>query len=56
MFFAGWESIGRIVLLAVCTYVGLVAALRVLGEQALAKMSGYDLLITCSPPISVSRP
>lgn len=46
MFFAGWESIGRIVLLAACTYVGLVAALRLLGEQALAKMSAYDLIIT----------
>lgn len=46
LFFAGWESIGRIVLLAACTYVGLVAALRLLGEQALAKMSAYDLIIT----------
>lgn len=46
MFFAGWESIGRIVLLAACTYVGVVAALRLLGEQALAKMSAYDLIIT----------
>lgn len=46
MFFAGWESIGRIVLLAACTYIGLVAALRLLGEQALAKMSAYDLIIT----------
>lgn len=46
MFFAGWESVGRIVLLAACTYVGLVAALRLLGEQALAKMSAYDLIIT----------
>jgi uncharacterized membrane protein YcaP (DUF421 family) len=46
VFFAGWESIGRIVLLAACTYVGLVAGLRLLGEQALAKMSAYDLVIT----------
>ena len=46
MFFDGWQSVGRIVLLAACTYIGLVAALRLLGEQALAKMSAYDLIIT----------
>jgi uncharacterized membrane protein YcaP (DUF421 family) len=46
MFFDGWESVGRIALLAGCTYVVLVLILRLLGEQALAKMSAYDLLVT----------
>lgn len=46
MFFDGWQSVERIVFLAACTYIGLVAALRLLGEQALAKMSAYDLIIT----------
>lgn len=46
IFFDGWQSVGRIVLLALCTYVLLIAALRVAGEQALAKMSAYDMVIT----------
>ena len=46
MIFDGWESIGRIVVLASGAYVLLVAALRVSGSQALAKMSAYDLVIT----------
>ncbi|HEX2249182.1 MAG TPA: YetF domain-containing protein [Gemmatimonadales bacterium] len=46
MFFDGWESVARIALLACCTYVVLVLILRVLGEQALAKMSAYDLVVT----------
>jgi uncharacterized membrane protein YcaP (DUF421 family) len=46
MLFDGWQSVERIVFLAACTYIGLVAALRLLGEQALAKMSAYNLIIT----------
>jgi uncharacterized membrane protein YcaP (DUF421 family) len=46
MFFDGWHSVERIVLLSAVTYIGLVAALRLIGEQALAKMSAYDLIIT----------
>ena len=46
MLFDNWESVGRIVLSAVCIYVAVVAALRLLGEQALAKMSAYDLIVT----------
>lgn len=46
MFFDGWQSIGRVVLLAAGTYGLLIAALRVAGAQALAKMSAYDLVIT----------
>src|ERR671939_474506 len=46
MLFDNWESVGRIALTAACIYVAVVAALRVLGEQALAKMSAYDLIVT----------
>ncbi|HEX5476078.1 MAG TPA: YetF domain-containing protein [Vicinamibacterales bacterium] len=46
MFFHGWASIGRGVLLATCVYLVLLAALRVLGARALAKMSAYDLVVT----------
>jgi uncharacterized membrane protein YcaP (DUF421 family) len=46
MFFDGWDSIARVAFLAASTYIILVAALRVIGEQALAKMSAYDLIVT----------
>jgi uncharacterized membrane protein YcaP (DUF421 family) len=46
MFFDGWDSVVRIVVLAALIYTILVAALRVIGEQALAKMSAYDLIVT----------
>lgn len=46
MFFDGWDSILRIVLLMAAAYLALVAALRVAGEQALAKMSAYDMVVT----------
>lgn len=45
-FFTSWASIGRIALLATIVYVVLVFALRLVGERSLAKMSGYDLVIT----------
>ena len=46
MFFSSWASLGHIVLLATVVYVALVAALRVVGSRALAKMSAYDLVVT----------
>ena len=46
MFFSSWSSLGHIVLLAAIVYLALVAALRVVGSRALAKMSAYDLVIT----------
>lgn len=46
MLFDGWNSVGRIVLLGFCTYLVLIGALRVVGKQALAKMSAFDLVIT----------
>jgi uncharacterized membrane protein YcaP (DUF421 family) len=46
MLFDGWTSIGRVVLLAIGAYALIVAALRMAGTQALAKMSAYDFVIT----------
>lgn len=46
LFFASWAELVRSVLLAGAVYLALVAALRVLGERALAKMSAYDLVVT----------
>ncbi|HEU4629730.1 MAG TPA: YetF domain-containing protein [Gemmatimonadaceae bacterium] len=46
MFFSSWTSLWHIVLLATVVYVALVAALRMIGSRALAKMSAYDLVVT----------
>ena len=46
MFFSSWTSLWHIVLLATVVYLALVAALRLVGSRALAKMSAYDLVIT----------
>jgi uncharacterized membrane protein YcaP (DUF421 family) len=46
MLFHGWSSLLRISLSAAIVYVLMVAALRVFGSKALAKMSGYDLIIS----------
>lgn len=46
MFFDGWHSIREIVLTAAVVYVAVLASLRLVGEQALAKMSAYDLIVT----------
>lgn len=46
MFFHSWSAIGHVVLSSVLVYLFMVAALRAAGEQALAKMSGYDMIVT----------
>ena len=46
MFFDGWDSVWRVVGVAAIIYVSIVALLRIFGEQALAKMSAYDLVVT----------
>lgn len=46
MLFHGWESLIRISISAAAVYVLMVAALRLFGSKALAKMSGYDLIIS----------
>lgn len=46
MFFHSWGAIGHVMLASVIVYLFMVAALRFVGEQALAKMSGYDMIVT----------
>jgi uncharacterized membrane protein YcaP (DUF421 family) len=46
MFFHDWHSILRIAVISAVTYVLVIGVLRLLGEEALAKMSAYDLLVT----------
>ena len=60
MFFHSWTSIGHVIGSTLIVYLFMVAALRMVGEQALAKMSGYDMIVTITigsiiATVSVSR-
>ena len=45
-FFDGWAHLLRSALTAAGIYIVIVAAIRIFGEKALAKMSGYDMIVT----------
>lgn len=45
MFFDSWAELGRIVVMGVLAYIGLVFLLRVSGKRTLSKMN-VDLVIT----------
>lgn len=46
MFFEGWDSIGRVLLIGSLAYAGLVLLLRASGNRTLSKMNSFDLVIT----------
>ncbi len=46
MFFDSWAALGRIVVVGVLAYIGLVFLLRVSGKRTLSKMNAFDLVIT----------
>lgn len=46
MFFDSWAELGRIVVMGVLAYIGLVFLLRVSGKRTLSKMNAFDLVIT----------
>jgi uncharacterized membrane protein YcaP (DUF421 family) len=46
MFFHTWADIGRVVVVSIVIFVIIVAMLRIVGQVALAKMSGYDVVFT----------
>src|SRR5206468_5262374 len=43
-FFHSWSSVGRVVLASAAVFLVVVALLRIAGQQALAKMSGFDVV------------
>lgn len=43
-----WYSLLRVALSAAAVYALVIAALRITGAKALAKMSGYDLIVAVS--------
>jgi uncharacterized membrane protein YcaP (DUF421 family) len=46
MLFNSWADIGRVVFDSAAVFLLVVALLRLVGPQALAKMSGYDVVVT----------
>jgi uncharacterized membrane protein YcaP (DUF421 family) len=46
MFFHAWADLYRVVLVTTTTFVLVVALLRLVGQQSLAKMSGFDAVAT----------
>ena len=44
MFFHSWTSIGHVVAASTVLFFAVVFMLRVVGQQALAEMSGYDMV------------
>ncbi len=46
MFFDSWAALGRIVVVGVLAYIGLVFLLRISGKRTLSKMNAFDLVVT----------
>lgn len=46
MFFNGWDSLLRILVVGVLAYLALVVLLRVSGKRTLSKMNTFDLVVT----------
>lgn len=46
MFFDSWGALEHTVIRSAVAYLVIVGALRIIGEQALAKMTAYDLIVT----------
>lgn len=46
MFFSGWESLLRTLVVGVLAYVSLIVFLRFSGKRTLSKMNAFDLVVT----------
>ncbi|MDQ2806880.1 MAG: DUF421 domain-containing protein [Chloroflexota bacterium] len=46
MFFDNWGELGRVVIVGVLAYTGLILLLRVSGKRTLSKMNAFDLVVT----------
>ncbi len=46
MFFDSWFELGRVALVGVLAYTGLILMLRISGKRTLSKMNAFDLVAT----------
>ncbi|GAB3550046.1 DUF421 domain-containing protein [Spirosoma fluminis] len=44
--FKGWQSIGRIIVVGILAYAGLLTILKISGKRTLSKMNAFDLVVT----------
>ena len=48
VFFSGWDSLLRTLMIGVLAYGGLIMCLRISGKRTLSKMNAFDLIVTVS--------
>lgn len=46
MFFSGWSSLVRTLVIGVLAYINLIVLLRISGRRTLSKMNAFDLIVT----------
>lgn len=46
MFFSGWDSLLRTLIVGILAYVLLIVFLRISGKRTLSKMNAFDLIVT----------
>ncbi|RMD68975.1 MAG: DUF421 domain-containing protein, partial [Cyanobacteria bacterium J149] len=46
MFFETWSGLGRVLIVGVLAYAGLIVLLRFSGKRTLSKMNAFDLIVT----------
>ena len=46
MLFEDWSGIGRVLFMAIATYVSLIVLLQVSGKRTLATMTAFDFIVT----------
>ena len=46
LFFDSWDSVLRIFLIAVLSYLGLISLLRVAGSRTLSQLNAFDFIVT----------
>lgn len=46
MLFDSFAALGRVALIAMCAYAGLILVLRISGKRSLAKLNAFDFAIT----------
>ena len=46
MFFSGWSTLVRTLVIGVLAYINLIVLLRISGRRTLSKMNAFDLIVT----------
>ena len=46
MFFSGWDSLLRTLIVGLLAYITLIVLLRISGKRTLSKMNAFDLVVT----------